>query len=76
MRVKPKYKNIILLIIMLIMSICVINDYIRIIIGNQFTLFGILTNILMIIIIFKINEYFKEYITKKELKKKYRTESK
>lgn len=76
MRVKPKYKNIILLIIMLIMVVYVINDYIRLIIGYQFTLFGVLTNILMIIIIFKINEYFKEYITKKELKKKYTRPSK
>lgn len=71
MRLKPICKNMILSIIMVTLSIIVINDYIKIIFSMyQFTLFGIITNILMIVCIYKIYNYLKEYIIKKELKRK------
>lgn len=71
MRLKPICKNMILSIIMVTLSIIVINDYIKIIFSlYQFTLFGIITNILMIVFICKIYNYLKKYIIKKELKRK------
>lgn len=71
MRLKPKYKNMILLVLMVILSIIVIIDYIKIIFSMyQFTLFGLITNILMIVCICKIYNYLKKYIIKKELKRK------
>lgn len=71
MRLKPKYKNMILLVAMMLLSIIVIIDYIKIIFSMyQFTLFGLITNILMIVCIYKIYNYLKKYIIKKELKRK------
>lgn len=71
MRLKPRYKNMILSIVMIVLFIIVIIDYIRIIFSMyQFTLFGIITNILMIVCIYKICNYLKNYIIKKELKRK------
>lgn len=71
MRLKPNYKNILLLTIMVVSIIIVISDSIHLIIGYQFNLYGLLTNILMIIIIIKINNYINKYTTKKELKRKF-----
>ena len=71
MRLNPKCKNMILLIAMIVLSIIVIIDYLKIIFSMyQFTLFGIITNILMIVFICKIYNYLKKYIIKKELKRK------
>lgn len=71
MRLKPICKNMILSIIMVTLSIMVTIDYIKIIFSMyQFTLFGIITNILMIVCIYKIYNYLKKCITKKELKRK------
>lgn len=71
MRLKPKYKNMILLIAMIVLSIIVTIDYIKIIFSMyQFTLFGLITNILMIVCIYKIYNYLKNHIIKKELKRK------
>lgn len=71
MRLKPRHKNMILLVAMIVLSIIVIIDYLKIMFGMyQFTLFGIITNILMIVCIYKIYNYLKNYITKKELKRK------
>lgn len=71
MRLKPRYKNMILLVAMIVLSIIVIMDYIKIMFSMyQFTLFGIITNILMIVCIYKIYNYLKNYIIKKELKRK------
>lgn len=71
MRLKPRYKNMILSIVMIVLSIIVIIDYIKIMFSMyQFTLFGIITNILMIVCIYKIYNYLKKYIIKKELKRK------
>lgn len=71
MRLKPKHKNMILLVIMILLSIIVIIDYIKIIFSMyQFTPFGLITNILMIVCIYKIYNYLKKYIIKKELKRK------
>lgn len=77
MRIKPIYKNMILSTIMVTLSIMVTIDYIKIIFGMyQFTLFGIITNILMIVCIYKIYNYLKKYIIKKELKRKFSTHAK
>ena len=77
MRLKPRYKNMILSIVMIVLFIIVIIDYIRIIFSMyQFTLFGIITNILMIVCINKIYNYLKNYIIKKELKRKFSTHAK
>lgn len=65
MRIKPNYKNIMILIIMIVLIIFIMYDYIRIIKGYQFTLFGLITNIIMIATIIKINSYIKIYTTKK-----------
>lgn len=75
MRLKPNYKNILLLTIMVVSIIIVISDSIHLIIGYQFNLYGLLTNILMIIIIIKINNYINKY-TKKRVKKKIQPASK
>lgn len=69
MRIKPNYKNIMILIIMIMLITFVMYDYIRIIKGYQFTLFGLITNIIMIATIIKINSYINIYTTKKELKR-------
>lgn len=69
MRIKPNYKNILILIIMIMLITFVMYDYIRIIKGYQFTLFGLITNIIMIATIIKINSYINIYTTKKELKR-------
>lgn len=77
MRLKPKYKNMILLVLMILLSIIVIIDYIKIIFSMyQFTLFGLITNILMIAFIFKIYNYLKKEIIKKELKRKFSHQAK
>ena len=77
MRLKPKYKNMILLVAMMLLSIIVIIDYIKIMFSMyQFTLFGIITNILMIVCIYKIYNYLKNYIIKKELKRKFSHQAK
>lgn len=77
MRLKPKYKNMILLVSMTLLSIIVIIDYVKIMFSMyQFTLFGIITNILMIVCIYKIYNYLKNYIIKKELKRKFSHQAK
>lgn len=76
MRLKPNYKNILLLTIMVVSIIIVISDSIHLIIGYQFNLYGLLTNILMIIIIIKINNYINKYTIKKELKRKFSHQAK
>lgn len=76
MRLKPNYKNILLLTIMVVSIIIVISDSIHLIIGYQFNLYGLLTNILMIILIIKINNYINKYTIKKELKRKFSQQAK
>ena len=67
MKLKPNKKNITLLIIMIVLSIIVINDFKMLILGYQFTWLGLVTNVIMLSIIITIYDYIKEYITKKEL---------
>nr|DAX05640.1 MAG TPA: hypothetical protein [Bacteriophage sp.] len=67
MKLKPNKKNITLLIIMIVLSIIVINDFKMLILGYQFTWLGLVTNVIMLSIIITIYDYINEYITKKEL---------
>lgn len=67
MKLKPNKKNITLLIIMIVLSIIVINDFKMLILGYQFTWLGLTTNVIMLSIIITIYNYISEYITKKEL---------
>lgn len=67
MKLKPNKKNITLLIIMIVLSIIVINDFKMLILGYQFTWLGLITNVIMLSIIITIYDYINEYITKKEL---------
>ena len=67
MKLKPNKKNITLLIIMIVLSIIVINDFKMLILGYQFTWLGLVTNVIMLSIIITIYDYINDYITKKEL---------
>ena len=67
MKLKPNKKNITLLIIMIVLSIIVINDFKMLILGYRFTWLGLITNAIMLSIIITIYDYINEYITKKEL---------
>lgn len=68
MKLKPNKKNITLLIIMIVLSIIVINDFKMLILGYQFTWLGLTTNVIMLSIIITIYNYINEYIIKKSYK--------
>lgn len=71
MKTKFNYKNLILTIIMVVCAILFVKDWAIVLIkGASFTWFGLITNIILLVIACGIYDHMEQYLEEKENKRK------